>query len=336
MGVFVIAEAGVNHNGNLETALSLVDAAINSKCDAVKFQTFKAEKLVTKKVSKACYQVENTCKKGTQFDMLKRLELGYDEHRTLFMYCRQKGICFMSTPFDEESADMLDELGMELFKIPSGEIINKPFIKHIAMKKKPIILSTGMSTLAEVEEAVEWIYEEGNRELALLHCTSCYPAQYKDVNLKAIRTLIDRFDLKTGYSDHTLGTEVAIGAVALGAQIIEKHITLDRTMEGPDHKCSLEPSELGQMVCAIRNLEQAVGDGEKKPVENEFEIRNLARKYIIAGKNIYAGQRIDMDMLQIKRSGGGIDPKHVDRIVGAIAARDIEEGVSIKEKDFYS
>ncbi|HEY9062155.1 MAG TPA: N-acetylneuraminate synthase [Pseudobacteroides sp.] len=335
MSVFIIAEAGVNHNGSLNTAIQLVDAAVDARCDSIKFQTFKAEKLVTRKASKAVYQVQNTLKPGTQLDMLKELELGEEEHRVLFDYCGQKGISFMSTPFDEESADFLDELGMEIFKIPSGEITNKFFLKHIARKNKPIILSTGMSTLDEVEEAVEWIYEEGNRSLALLHCTSCYPAQYKDVNLKAIATLRDRFNLRTGYSDHTLGIETAIGAAAIGAQIIEKHITLDKTMEGPDHKCSLEPFDFFRMVCSIRNIELALGDGIKKPVENELEIRNVARKYIVAQKHIIKGQRITEDMLSFKRSECGMEPKYIDLILGAFAAKDIEEGCTIKAGDFY-
>jgi N-acetylneuraminate synthase len=336
MTVFIIAEAGVNHNGSLETAMGLVDAASNAGCDAVKFQTFKTEELVTKSVLKANYQALNTLKPGTQFDMLKELELGENDHRTLFSYCRQKGIMFMSTPFDEESADFLDELGMEIFKVPSGEITNRLFLKHIARKKKPMILSTGMSTLKEVEEAVGWILEEDNMGLALLHCTSCYPAQYKDVNLKAINTLRNHFDMEVGYSDHTIGTEIAMGAVAIGAKIIEKHITLNRSMEGPDHKCSLEPDELGKMVYAIRNIEKALGDGIKRPMENELEIRNLARKYIVAKKHISKGQRITSDVISFKRSGGGLEPKYIEKILGSIAAKEIEEGAIIKERDFYT
>jgi N-acetylneuraminate synthase len=336
MTVFIIAEAGVNHNGSLETAMGLVDAAFNAGCDAVKFQTFKTEDIVTKNVLKANYQALNTFKPGTQFDMLKELELGENDHRALFSYCRQKGIRFMSTPFDEESADFLDELGMEIFKVPSGEITNRLFLKHISRKKKPIILSTGMSTLKEVEEAVEWILEEDNMDLALLHCTSCYPAQYKDVNLKAINTLRNHFDLEVGYSDHTLGTEIAMGAVAIGAQIIEKHITLDRSMEGPDHKCSLEPDELGKMVYAIRNIEEALGDGIKRPMENELEIRNLARKYIVAKKHISKGQSITFDVISFKRAGGGLEPKYIEKILGSIAAKEIEEGAIIKEIDFHT
>ncbi|KNY28617.1 N-acetylneuraminate synthase [Pseudobacteroides cellulosolvens ATCC 35603 = DSM 2933] len=324
----------MNHNGDLETAKLLVDAAVDAKCNAVKFQTFKTEKLVTKRVSKVGYQIQNTHESGTQFDMLKKLELGEYEHRVLFKYCKEKGIGFMSTPFDEESADFLEELGMDIFKIPSGEITNKYFLKHIARKNKTIILSTGMSTFEEVEETVGWIYEEGNRDLALLHCTSCYPAQYDDVNLKAIITLKNCFNLKTGYSDHTLGTEITIGAVAIGAEIIEKHITLDRTMKGPDHRCSLEPEEFKRMVLSIRNMEAALGDGIKKPAESELEVRNLARKYIVADKRIYAGQRISRNMLSLKRSGGGIEPKYIDGIVGAVAVRDLEQGAIIKEGDF--
>lgn len=333
MSVFIIAEAGVNHNGKLETAKLLVDAAVEAKCNAVKFQTYKTERLVTKKVSKAEYQIQNTNKSGTQFDMLKSLELKEYEYKILLEYCKEKGIIFMSTPFDEGCADFLDNLGMDIFKIPSGEITNKYFLKHIARKKKNIILSTGMSSLEEVEEAVGWIYEEGNRDLALLHCTSCYPVQYDDVNLKAISTLKNHFNIKTGYSDHTPGIEIALGAVAIGAQIIEKHITLDRTMEGPDHRCSLEPDELKRMVLSIRNMEAALGDGIKEPAENELSVKKLARKYIVADKSIYAGQIISRDMLSLKRSGGGIDPKYIDGIVGAFAVKDLEEGSVIKEED---
>src|SRR3989339_237504 len=250
---FIIAEAGVNHNGSIDTAKRLIDIAVDAGADAVKFQTFDADKVVTVTASKAKYQIENTGTDETQFEMLKRLELSIGAHKELFSYCNEKNIIFMSTPFDEGSADMLDNLGMTIFKIPSGEITNKPLIQHIAGKKKPIILSTGMSYLGEVEKAISWIneiWEKSDRkpELTLLHCVSNYPAEVDDSNLLAIKTLEGAFGLPVGYSDHTLGIEIPIAAVALGAKVLEKHFTLDRNMEGPDHRASIEPDELKDMV----------------------------------------------------------------------------------------
>ncbi|MDP4182528.1 MAG: N-acetylneuraminate synthase [Bacillota bacterium] len=335
MPILLIAEAGVNHNGDIDTAKSLVDAAKKANCNAVKFQTFKADKLVTKFAQKADYQIDNTGTNETQFEMLKNLELSEENHWKLYNYCRQQDILFLSTPFDEESADFLEAMGMKIFKIPSGEITNKNFIKHIAKKRKTIILSTGMSTLGEVEEALEWIYEEGCKKVILLHCVSSYPADFKDVNLNAIRTLRECFKVKVGYSDHTVGTEASIAAAALGADVIEKHITLDRTMEGPDHKLSLEPLELEQMVTAIRNIEAALGDGKKRPTERELELRKNVRKYIVTEKNIYTGQTITSDMLSVKRAGGGFDPKYLELIIGAIAAKDMPYGHVIEKGDFF-
>ncbi len=334
MAVFIIAEAGVNHNGDIELAKRLVDAAKEACCNAIKFQTFKAEKLVTKTAAKAQYQIENTNSCESQYEMLKKLELTYHNHAELIKYCREKDIVFISTPFDEESADMLDNLGVRLFKISSGDITDKYLLKHIARKQKPIILSTGMSTLGEVEEAIQWIYEEGNRNVTLLHCTSCYPAKYKDINLMAIKTLKVAFRVRVGYSDHTPGMEVPIAAAAMGAEVIEKHITLDKNMMGPDHKASMEPVELVKMVECIRNIEKALGDGLKFPTGEELKVREAARKYIVTNRLIYRGQTISSDMLCIKRAGSGFEPKHMDSIIGSIAAKDLPEGHILQKGDF--
>ncbi len=334
MAVFIIAEAGVNHNGDIELARKLIDAAQKACCNAVKFQTFKAERLVTKTAGRAEYQIENTGSDESQFKMLEKLELGFDSHMELARYCREKSIMFISTPFDEESSDMLDDLGVSLFKISSGEITNKYFLKHIAKKQKPIILSTGMSTLGEVEEALQWIYEEGNRNVVLLHCTSCYPAGYGEVNLKAMQTLKDAFKTRVGYSDHTLGFEIPFAAVALGAEVIEKHITLDRNMCGPDHAVSLEPGELVRMVNGIRNIEKALGDGIKKPVNGEIKMREAARRYIVTNRKIYRGQTISRDMLSLKRAETGFEPKNMDSIIGSIAAKDLAEDHVLQRDDF--
>src|SRR4030067_1235066 len=256
MRTFIIAEAGVNHNGNMDTAIKLIDMAKKAGADAIKFQTFKSERLVTRSTPKAKYQKANTGSGESQLEMLKRLELTSDNFKRLFSYCRKKNIIFMSTPFDEKSAYMLDRLGMGIFKIPSGEITNKPLIQHIAGKNKPVILSTGMSYLGEVEKAINWILEVWNKlnnrpQLTLLHCVSNYPAAVEDVNLLAMKTMETAFGLPVGYSDHTMGIEIPLAAVAMGAKVIEKHFTLDRNMDGPDHKASLEPDKLKAMVKAI-------------------------------------------------------------------------------------
>lgn len=333
MDTFIIAEAGVNHNGNTELAKKMVDAACQAGCNAVKFQTFKADRLVTRSAKKAEYQVKNTGNSESQYDMLKKLELGYESHKELFEYCRHGSIKFLSTPFDEESADMLEELGMEIFKIPSGEITNRPLLKHTAKKQKPIILSTGMAALVEVEEALNWIYEEGNTQVTLLHCTSNYPTGAKDVNLKAMLTLKEAFKVRVGYSDHTPGTEVAIAAVALGAEVLEKHFTLDKSMEGPDHRISLEPDELECLVRAVRNIELALGDGIKRPADSEINIRAVVRKSIAARNKIYAGEVITQDKIILKRPGTGLEPKFADYIVGRKAVRDIDVDEIIKFAD---
>src|SRR4030067_2674378 len=328
MRTFIIAEAGVNHNGNMDTAIKLIDMAKKAGADAIKFQTFKSERLVTRSTPKAKYQKANTGSGESQLEMLKRLELTSDNFKRLFSYCRKKNIIFMSTPFDEKSADMLDRLGMGFFKIPSGEITNKPLIQHIAGKNKPVILSTGMSYLSEVEKAVRWIYEIWNKsgfnqQLTLLHCVSDYPAHAADINLYAMNTLKTAFGLSVGYSDHTLGIEVPIAAVAIGAKVIEKHFTLDKNMKGPDHKASLEPDELKAMVKAIRNVEKAMGDGIKRPTEKEDETRIIARRSLVAKRDLKKGDVINSGDIIIKRPGSGILPEFKETIRGMKASKNI-------------
>jgi len=325
---FIIAEAGVNHNGSVETAIKLIDTAVEAGADAVKFQSFKAEKLVTQTAPKAKYQLENMGTSESQLEMLKKLELSLPAHKELFAYCSNKGIIFMSTPFDEESADMLDGLGMEIFKIPSGEITDKPLIQHIAAKQKPVILSTGMSYLGEVEKAIGWVYEIWNDlnekpQLTLLHCVSNYPAKTEDSNLLAMKTMEIAFGLPVGYSDHTMGIEISIAAVAMGAKVIEKHFTLDRNMEGPDHKASLEPDELKEMVKGIRNVEKARGDGIKKPANNERKTKDITRRSLVATRNIKAGNILELDDIASKRPRGGILPEFKEVVIGMQVKRDI-------------
>lgn len=331
MKTFIIAEAGVNHNGNLQNAKKLIDVAVDAGCDAVKFQTFKAENLVTKEARKAEYQIKNTRKNESQYSMLQKLEIDRETHIELINYCKDKNILFLSTPFDEESADLLEKLDIAIFKIPSGEITNKPFLKYIAQKQRPIILSTGMATLGEVEEALDWIYEEGNKEVTLLHCTTDYPTAMEDVNLNAMLTMKSAFKVEVGYSDHTLGIEVPVAAVALGAKVVEKHFTLDKNMDGPDHKASLEPEELKSMVQYIRNTEVVLGDGIKKPKESEKINIYITRKYIVAKKDIRKGERIEAEMLQIKRTGKkGMEPKYINNIINKRAVKDIEKGEPLR------
>lgn len=328
--IFIIAEAGVNHNGSLEIARKLIDVSVQAGADAIKFQTFRADRLVTATASRAEYQIVNTGTDESQLEMLEKLELSPEMHRELFSYCQKKNIIFMSTPFDEESVDLLDNLGMEIFKISSGEITNKPLIQHIASKKKPVFLSTGMSYLGEVEKAIGWIDGIWNKldkrpQLTILHCVSNYPAKTEDVNLNAIRTMEKVFGLPVGYSDHTMGIEVAIAAVAIGARVIEKHFTLDREMEGPDHKASLMPDELGAMVKAIRNIEKAMGDGIKRPASCEYDMRNIMRKCLVAKRNIRKNDIFTAENITVKRPGAGISPAEWDKIIGRKAIRDFKE-----------
>lgn len=322
--VFIIAEAGVNHNGSLELAKKLVDAAADAGADAVKFQTFKANNLVSKSAHKAAYQKQTTAADETQHAMLAKLELDDAAHRAIIEHCKRRQILFLSTPFDIESADMLEGLGMPIYKIPSGEITNLPYLRHISRLGKEIILSTGMSDLQEVENALRVLESEGTprSKITVLHATTEYPCPIEDVNLKAMRTIQKAFGVKVGYSDHTSGIEVPIAAVALGACVIEKHFTLDRAMDGPDHKASLEPGELKAMVSAIRNVEQALGDGLKRPSPSELKNIPIARKSLVAICGIKKGDLFSEKNLGAKRPGHGISPMHWDELIGQPARRD--------------
>lgn len=328
-GVFVIAEAGVNHNGSFKNAKKLVLAAKEAGADAVKFQTFKTENLVTVDAEKAEYQEENT-EKGTQFDMLKKLELSYNQFKELKEYCDEIGIKFLSTAFDLESVDFLDQLGMDVWKIPSGEITNYPYLVKIAKLNKSIILSTGMADFNEIGEAYNLIREYNDKEIIILHCTTTYPTSFEDVNLKVMQKIADELGVKVGYSDHTLGISVPIASTALGAVVIEKHFTLDKEMEGPDHKASLNPEELKEMVKAIREIEIALGDGIKKISEVEAGNKIVARKSIIAKKDIKKGEIFSEDNLTIKRPGTGISPMKWNEIIGKEANKEYKKEENIE------
>lgn len=323
---FVIAEAGVNHNGSRDTACQLIDAAVAAGADAVKFQTFIAEKLISAHAPKARYQMETTSADESQLHMVKRLELTAEIHWDLKSHCKERGILFMSTPFDEDSADLLQQMNVPIFKVPSGEITNLDFIRHIAQKGKPILMSTGMAYLGEVETAVRTIEDTGNESIVLLHCVSKYPADAADANLRAMALMSHAFDLPVGYSDHTLGIEVALAAVALGACVIEKHFTLDRTMPGPDHKASLEPHELAAMVRGIRTVEAALGSGRKQPAVGEAGIAAVARRSLVAARDISAGTRLAEEMIAVKRPGTGLAPSFKPVLVGRRAVKDIPVG----------
>lgn len=326
---FIIAEAGVNHNGNIDLAHKLIDAAIQARADAVKFQTFKAEKLASKDAPSAQYQIDNMGPQLSQFEMLKRLELPISAYPDLISHCHQGGIVFMSSPFDEDSADFLAGLGMPVFKIPSGEITNLPYLAHIASKQKPMIVSTGMSNLGEVQTAVETIEGAGNSDIVLLHCVSNYPANPADVNLRAMHTLQAAFGVPVGFSDHTLGIEIPIAAAALGACVIEKHFTLDCSMEGPDHKASLNPGGLAAMVAGIHKVEAALGTGRKIPTINEKSTAIAARKSLIAACDIPAGTEFTQAMLAARRPGTGLPPSMHALILGRKARRPIASGAQI-------
>lgn len=319
--VFIIAEAGVNHNGDLELAKRLIAEGAKAGADAVKFQTFKAETLVSKSAQKAEYQKNTTAIEESQFDMLKKLELDYGVHEELMAYAQEQGVMFLSSAFDLESIDLLVDLGIELFKVPSGEITNLPYLRKIAQTGKPVVLSTGMSTLGDIEAALGVLREHGATEVTVLHCNTEYPTPMKDVNLLAMNGIREAFKVPVGYSDHTLGIEVPIAAVALGAEMIEKHFTLDKTMEGPDHKASLEPSELKAMVDAIRNIEAALGDGVKRLSESEKRNAPIARKSLVALRDIAEGEMFSEENLTIKRPGTGLSPMQWDAVIGTRAAR---------------
>ncbi|MGE5351526.1 MAG: N-acetylneuraminate synthase [Acidobacteriota bacterium] len=320
---YIIAEAGVNHNGSLELAMKLVEAAKEAGADAVKFQTFKAEKLVSRKAVKAEYQMNSTSADESQFNMIKKLELSQDDHIKLFDFCKKTGIEFLSSPFDEESADFLDEIGLEIFKIPSGEITNIPFLKHIAQKGKKIILSTGMSQLGEIEEALSVINAYNTGDVVLLHCVTEYPAPYGEINLRAMLTLKQAFNIRVGYSDHSPGIEISLAAIALGAEVIEKHFTLDKNLPGPDHKASLEPEELKNMIASIRNIEKSLGDGIKRPAECEIKNIHIARKSLVAVTDIAEGELISLSNISVKRPGSGILPKYLEQVIGKRARTSI-------------
>lgn len=325
--IFIIAEAGVNHNGSPEIARRMIDAAAEAGADAIKFQTFKAERVVSRYAPKAEYQKRVTNTEESQLEMIKELELNAEAHQELLNYCKIKAINFLSSPFDLESIDLLDYLGLEIFKIPSGEITNLPYLRKIGSLKKKIILSTGMCNLGEIEDALGILVEAGTAKenITVLHCNTEYPTPYEDVNLLAMLMIKNSFGVDIGYSDHTLGIEVPIAAVALGAKIIEKHFTLDRKMLGPDHKASLEPDELKRMVECIRNIEQALGDGIKKPSPSEEKNKVVARKSIVAAKNIRKDEIFTEENLAVKRPGYGVNPMEWDRILGKKAKKDFQK-----------
>ena len=321
--VFVIAEAGVNHNGDMATALALVDTAAACDADAVKFQTFRTEKLVTRDARQADYQQKNLGQSDGQFAMLKRLELTADAHHQLVARCRERSIRFMSTAFDDDSIDLLHGLGCQPWKIPSGEITNLPYLRRIGSFGQEVIVSTGMADLGEVENAIEVLEAAGTPrdKLILLHCTTEYPAPFGEVNLRAMQTLQTAFGLRVGYSDHTEGIDVSVAAVAMGACLIEKHFTLDRNMPGPDHKASLAPDELAALLTGIRRVEQAMGDGIKRPTPSELRNREPARKSIVAARPITVGEKFTADNLTTKRPGSGISPMRWDEMLGRTATR---------------
>ncbi len=320
---FVIAEAGVNHNGSVEMAHRLVDAAVEAGADAVKFQTFSAEGVVTRKAPMAAYQERNVGSDVGQLQMLKELELPREAHRELMAHCQERGILFLSTPHDWAAVDFLFDLGVAAYKIGSGDLTNLPFLRKVARKGLPVILSTGMGTLGEVEEAVEAVTCQENRQLVLLHCVTNYPASINECNLLAMRTMAQAFGFPVGYSDHTEGSEAALAAVALGAVAVEKHFTLDRSMAGPDHQASMEPDQLRALVEGIRRVEQALGDGVKRPTATELEMRHPIRKSIVAAVPIPAGTAITQEMLTTKRPGDGIHPRLWDTVLGRTARVDI-------------
>ncbi len=333
--VFIIAEAGVNHNGNLDIAKKLIDAAADAKADAVKFQTFKAENLTIKSAKQARYQIENIGEISSQYEMLKNLELDWEDHKDLFNYATGRNIKFLSTPFDNDSIFLLEKLGVSHYKIPSGEILSVPYLRSIAKLNKPTILSTGMATLEEVKQSIKILISAGLSQdnLSILHANTAYPTPYKDVNLSAMLTLKDELNMQVGLSDHSLGIEVPIAAVALGARIIEKHFTLDKAMQGPDHKASLEPDELKNMVSSIRHIEAAIGDGIKQPSISEKANITPARKSIVAKCNIKKGTLFTELNLTIKRPGGGISPLLWDNIIGEVATQNYQQDELINIKN---
>ena len=328
--MYIIAEAGVNHNGNFEQAKKMVDAAKAAGADCIKFQTFVAEALVTKKANKAVYQKVNTDQNENQLEMLKNLELTFDEFSNLNQYCAEKKIDFMSTAFDFKSIYFLEKIGMKKWKIPSGEITNLPYLIKIAQTQKPVILSTGMCTLNEVEEAIGVLRKYGTKEITVLQCTSDYPTRFEDANLRAMITMKNKFKLPVGYSDHTMGIEISLAAVAMGATMIEKHFTLNRSMKGPDHQASLEPLELKRMIMEIKNIEKSLGDGIKVPSESEKKNIEIARKSIVASTCIGKGEQFTEKNITVKRPGNGISPMKWFEVLGQVSKKNYSEDEMIE------
>lgn len=323
--IFIIAEAGVNHNGNLSIAKRLVDEAVKCRVDAVKFQTFKACTIVTSYAKQANYQINNLKEETSQLQMLEKLELSYEDHIELKKYCDKKKIIFLSSPFDLESIDFLNSIGMNIFKIPSSEIENVPYLRKIATLKKKVILSTGMSNLSDIEFALNILKVGGTEDIIILHCNTDYPTKMEEVNLMAMKTIKNAFNVTVGYSDHTKGIEVAIAAAALGAKVIEKHLTLDKSMDGPDHKASLEPFELNNMVKSIRNIEIALGDGVKIQTSSEKINSKVGRKSLVAKVFIKSKEIFTEENVGVKRPGTGMSPKNWDCVMGKKAKRDFEK-----------
>lgn len=323
--VFIIAEIGVNHNGDIKLAYKMIDKAIEAGVDAVKFQTFISNNLVSKFAEKAKYQEENCAEDGSQLEMIKKLELSFKEFKELKEYCDKREIMFLSTPFDFESIEFLKSLNMDIYKIPSGEINNIPYLRKISKISDRVILSTGMSTMDEIEVAVNIFKKDGVKDITILHCNTEYPTPFQDVNLNVLETLRKKFKLEVGYSDHTLGIEVPIAAVALGAKVIEKHFTLDKNMKGPDHRASLDPVELRDMVNAIRNIEKSLGSSIKEPTQSEMKNINVARKSIVAKRNISIGDIFSEDNLTVKRPGYGIPPSEWENVLGKVATKNYKE-----------
>jgi len=325
--VFIIAEAGVNHNGDIELAVDMIDAAKRAGADAVKFQTFKAEKLVSKYANKAEYQKNMTGSKDSQYEMIKKYELDVSVHKKLITHAKDRGIEFLSTAFDLESIDMLNELGLKTFKISSGDLTNLPYLRKVGALRKKIILSTGMSTMEEIDAALKVLVDSGTlkRDITVLHCNTEYPTPFEDVNLKAMVTIKERFGVEVGYSDHTLGLNIPVAAVALGASVIEKHFTLNKNMPGPDHKASLDPNELKLMVTYIREMELALGSGIKVPSKSETKNMTAARKSIVAIKDVKRGELFSVDNIGVKRPGNGISPMKWDSVIGKAAKKNFME-----------
>jgi N-acetylneuraminate synthase/N,N'-diacetyllegionaminate synthase len=327
---FVIAEAGVNHNGELDLAFKLIDAAAAAGADAVKFQTFIASEVITAEAAKAEYQKTTTGEQESQLEMVKRLELSFGDFRKLKMYCDDQGITFLSTPFDLKSVDFLAGLGVVALKISSGDLTNDPLLRHVAAQKRPVILSTGMSDMDEVREALAVINAAGNNDVILLQCVTNYPAAAEDINLRAMLSMQSAFDVNVGYSDHTLGIEIPLAAVALGACVIEKHFTLDKNFAGPDHRASLEPHEFKAMVEGIRNVEASLGDGRKVPAASEASNAAVARRSIVASRDISAGTVITPAEITFKRPGTGLPPRMADQVVGKTARVDVKAGTLLE------